>query len=339
MRPGLHALAVAIVLVTGPASAIPPTWTKVGPEGATVRTIAIDPTSPSTLYAGTDGGVAKSVDGGATWSDRSAGLDRRFVRELAIDPFDSQIIWAANIGGFFRSTDGAAAWQRVESGPSAADAVTLTPLVRGLVYAGLGTGVSKSVDGGATWHTSTITREDSQVTDLVIDPRDPDTVYAGLFRAGVFKSTNGGTTWAPSRNGLTDIDVEELVIDPTNPNLLYAATRSGVFASVDAGARWIPTPTAGFIGGVAIDPFAHATVYALPLVGSGLKSTDFGLRWAPISALPVLHSVAFDPVTQGTLYAGAGFGLAKSTDGGVTWTTSTAGLGYLPCTAVPIEPT
>src|SRR6266851_1805620 len=142
----------------GIASAQPGTWTSNGPGGGTVFALAIDPLTPTTIYAGTYlGGVFKSANGGASWSASNTGLTNTNVRALAIDP--------------------------------------LTPTT---IYAGtyLGGGVFKSANGGASWSAS-MTNTTYVVQMLAIDPRTPTTIYAAADSfGGVFKSANGGATWS-----------------------------------------------------------------------------------------------------------------------------------------------
>ena len=98
-----------------------------------------------------------------------------------------------------------------------------------------GGGVYKSTDGGATWRASGVPLfPERKVKELVIDPSDPRTLYAGAAATiyelggyrdgGVFKSTDGAMTWQPVNTGLppTVLDVQALAIDPRAPTTLYA---------------------------------------------------------------------------------------------------------------------
>jgi hypothetical protein len=80
--------AASVVASAGNVSS-PGVWTSVGPYGGRIRALAIDPTTPATLYAGTDGGgVSKSTDAGGTWAAANTGLEYPYpyVSALAIDP-------------------------------------------------------------------------------------------------------------------------------------------------------------------------------------------------------------------------------------------------------------
>ena len=86
-------------------------WTSYGPPGGDVAILAIDPITPSTLYAGTDDGVFKSTNAGATWV--ATGLTTTFVFAVAIDPSTPSNLYAgAGGGGVLTSTDAGATWGR-----------------------------------------------------------------------------------------------------------------------------------------------------------------------------------------------------------------------------------
>src|SRR3989449_3553889 len=116
--------------------------------------LAIDPLTPTTLYAGTSGGVFKSTDGGASWS--ASGLIN--VSALAIDPLTPTTLYAGTsvFGGVFKSTDGGVSWNATGSLPGAV--FVFDPLTPSTLYAGT-VGASpdylgdlyKSTDGGASW--------------------------------------------------------------------------------------------------------------------------------------------------------------------------------------------
>ena len=125
-------------------------------EGVLISALAIDPLTPTTLYAGTPGGVFKSTDGGASWS--ASGLIKPSV--LAIDPLTSTTLYAGS-GGVFQSTDGGASWSasgRLAPWPGAVAALAIDPLTPTTLYAGT-VGYSpdslgdlyKTTDGGASW--------------------------------------------------------------------------------------------------------------------------------------------------------------------------------------------
>src|SRR5207245_2080938 len=90
-------------------------WTSHGPEGGFIPALTVDPQNPSTVYAGTDGGVFKSTNGGANWSAANSGLTATDVRALAVDPQNPSTVYAGG-DGVFKSTNGGATWNAANSG-------------------------------------------------------------------------------------------------------------------------------------------------------------------------------------------------------------------------------
>ncbi len=100
-----HVFCLAIALVGLPAVAGVNRWTTIGPEGASVHALAIDPRTPTTAYAGTRGaGVLKTTDGGASWVVANSGLAEGNVNSLAIDPSTPSTLYAGTDSGAYKST-------------------------------------------------------------------------------------------------------------------------------------------------------------------------------------------------------------------------------------------
>src|SRR5207249_2489162 len=100
------------------------TWVSHGPEGGSILALAIDPTTPSTLYAATrSGGVFKSTDGGGSWTDVNMGLTNLDVHAVAVDPTNGNVVYAGvtphsfpGATGIFKSTDGGGSWSPASAG-------------------------------------------------------------------------------------------------------------------------------------------------------------------------------------------------------------------------------
>jgi photosystem II stability/assembly factor-like uncharacterized protein len=228
-----------------------------------VSALAVDPSSPATLYAAVwaefgvlyGGGVYKSIDAGATWNLASNGIQEwnRQLMCLAIAPSNNSVLYAGtDSGGVLKSTDRAASWTPIgPPGQNGASvwALAIDPTDAATVYAGprilSGTfpyAVYKTTDGGNSWSLASTGLPNQRTTALAVDPKNPRTLYAGIWNAGVFKSTDGGGSWNAANSGLLYWDINALVIDPSNPETLYAATSSaGVFKSTNGGACWQPT--------------------------------------------------------------------------------------------------
>jgi len=121
-------------------------WTSLGPEGGSISALAIDPATPTTLYAGTFlAGVFKSTNGGESWSAANTGLINTYVYALAIDPKTPTTLYAGTYGG----------------------------------------GVFKSTNGGESWSAVNTGLISTYISDLEIDPKTPTILYAGTFGGGV----------------------------------------------------------------------------------------------------------------------------------------------------------
>ena len=165
------------------------------------------------------------------------------------------------------------------------------------------------------------------VTKVVVDPANPDVLYAATPGAGIFKSTDGAVSWAAASRGLTTDTIVDLAVDPQQPATVYAAAYTGVWKSLDGGATWSPTGLS-FVGSgselllaLAVDPHQPATVYA----GTDIQiwvSHDGGSSWARPAGLPFTVEVGqllADP-SSAAVYALTGDNLLlESTDGGEHW--------------------
>jgi photosystem II stability/assembly factor-like uncharacterized protein len=143
----MAAVAGLLCIGAGPAVA---DWTSIGPygEGVIAFVLALDPTTPTTLYAGTyGGGVFKSTDGGTSWSAVNTGLTSPTVQALALDPTTPTTLYAGTWGGVFKSTDGGGSWSSASTGltcggfPCGVSALALDPQTPTTVYAGTSGGV------------------------------------------------------------------------------------------------------------------------------------------------------------------------------------------------------
>jgi photosystem II stability/assembly factor-like uncharacterized protein len=321
-----------------------------------VRSLAVDPTRSTTLYAGTHSGLFKSLDGGATW--RQSGLPDRATIHLVIDVFNPRILYAATActsGGcicserlLFKSTDGGASWSDSVSPPNQAcddiRALLLNPTdANTLYYAALNLSgfppLSKSTDGGVTWR-YLFAPGFEDVLAMAINPLAPNNLYAGGYAFpdpnGVLKSTDGGMTW--SKAGLAETTVTALAIDPLNPNTLYAGTGGfldegfhGLFKSTDSGASWSGInhglsdliDTESSIAALVIDPRSPNTLYAGTTGNGVFKTSDGGASWIRFNdglSNRNVRALVLAPGASGLniLYAGtAGGGIFKVLDDGV----------------------
>ena len=255
-------------------------WSAVntGLPNAYVHALAIDPTTPSTLYAGTvDGGVFKSTDGGGSWSAVNTGLaDIPAVVQLG---HRSRARRARSTRGswrqrrLFKSTDSGGSWSAVNTGltaPSTSYALAIDPTTPSTLYAGTdrGSGVFKSTDGGGSW-SAVNTGLRSATTRLRAGHRSDHAEHA-LRRDGRRRRVQEHRRrqqlergqHRPGRHRTS----RALAIDPTTPSTLYAGTGGdGVFKSTDSGGSWRRSTRACptlHVDALAIDPTTPSTLYA-----------------------------------------------------------------------------
>ncbi len=325
-----------------------------------ILALAIDPTSPQTVYAGTEwsgigarsarGGVYKSTNGGDSWSavntdTGNINMTDSAINALAIDPASPQTIYAGSSGaGVFRSTDAGASWSTVNTGLTMLSVLSLAidPISPQTVYAGTWYGrVFKSTNGGGSWSAVNPGLTKSYIWALAIDPTSAQTIYASSALEGVFKSTSGGGSWSAANTGMTDTLTGPLAIDPASPQTIYAGTPFGVFKSTNGGGNWSAANTgmAMPVNTLAIDPISPQTIYA-GTSGGVFKSTNGGGSWnaANTGMAETVTALAIDPISPQTIYAATYGGLLKSADGGASWR-NTAPAGFIWTLAIdPTQP-
>jgi photosystem II stability/assembly factor-like uncharacterized protein len=167
--------------------------------------------------------------------------------------------------------------------------------------------------------------ERDTVTALIINPNDPEVLYAGMKNAGIYNSIDGGLSWHPAHSGLSNTHVNSLSIDPQNSHILYAGTMGGIFKTEDGGENWSKLGKGNFL---LMDPQDSSHLYARDS-DEIRESTDQGENWKTIYSSKEgcpgkIISWDIHPIDGKTLIIGAGeeceAGVYMSTDGGHTWT-------------------
>ncbi|HEY3180325.1 MAG TPA: hypothetical protein VGL25_15770 [Casimicrobiaceae bacterium] len=332
-------------------------WTAIGPDGAEVVALLIDPLTPSTAFAGTSrSGVLKTTDSGATWATANSGLPTANVLALAIDPVNPSTLYVGTDVGAFKSADSGRNWAPVNNGLGDAMQVTVIavdPVTPATLYAGTSGGVFKSTNGASSWISSNAGLSGLAPRVITIDPTSPATVYVGVddtigdFNYGVFKSTDGGTTWARIYRSLPYEDggapsASSLVIDSSSPSRLYMAIGAGLAKSLDGGASWSTVNAiASPVRLLAIDPTSTATVYVGTYNGLVFKSTDAGDHWMSASdglQASNVNAIAMAASAPATLYVGVSNGIFRSSDRAETWTHLTLGVRNVGVGPVAVDP-
>ena len=268
----------------------------------TTRSLKFDPNNSQIFYAGVQGFLGKTIDGGLNWTYSNMLADgNNFVSDIAIDTTNTDSIYIAvgSINGIYgeidRSTDGGNIFTKVLDGVNqsnenyAFNAVVIDPADSQHIFAGGGNYFAPkidgdlwiSVDGGDNWSRTDL--QNTIVNALLIDPQDSNIIYAGAgYSAGtdtpLYKSTDGGTTWSASFSGIPGAGsawnaVTDLEFQQQNTSVVYASTsRQGVYISPNQAKDWLNLGTPEY------DVFAIATssLYSatqgglLQLTGTGL---------------------------------------------------------------------
>ncbi len=288
--------------------------------------ITLDPSNPHTVWLGTGenvggrhvgfgDGIYKSPDGGKTW--KNMGLKKsEHISKIIVHPDNSNKIWVAVQGPL---------WSK-----------------------GGERGLYKSTDGGKNWKKTLGDAEWTGVTDLVIDPRNPDVLYAATWqrhrtvaaylgggpKSGIHRSLDGGETWEKLSTGLPKGKMGKigLAISPQQPDILYAAielnrTKGAVYRSTNRGASWEKRSDA--VSG-ATGPHYYQELYACPHNFDRLYLMDVRIQISNdggknFSRLPENlkhsdnHAIAFRADDPDYLLVGSDGGLYESLDGTKTW--------------------
>ncbi len=328
-------------------SALTFTSASAGLGGKSLAALAIDPTTPTRLYAGSRGdGVFLSANGGTSWAPANTGLSAAWVRAVASAP---GVAWVGTqAGGAARSTNGGASWSAVDAGTRIEEAL-LDPTTPSTVYLLADAAVKKSINGGATW-TAQMTGLTGTVHALGLAASLPSRLFASRCGTGVFRSDDSAGTWLPTGAQADGRCVQHLAIDPTAPDFVVASAGAGwgndaLLVSTNGGQAWTVSttglPVNASPGPVAIDPGSPRTVY-LGLANGLYASTNDGTSWSALAAFPgSVNALRVDPANH-VVYAASGSLVARSTDHGANWTDLTLDLpgfhvGVLEVGAAPDE--
>jgi photosystem II stability/assembly factor-like uncharacterized protein len=190
--------------------------------------VTIDSSNHNTIYGLDNGGVSRSTDAGATFTNLpNAGTHTCF---LTVDPNDSTALyagWCAQGIGLEKSVNSGASWLSIDPNGSSVDSVLVDPTNSSVVYA-LSSPMSKSTDGGSTWTVVGSGLPSGAAAAAVMDPANPSTLYAVTLISGVYKSTDGALTWSAMNDGLTDLTAFSITISSSGRSL-HVGTDSGVF--------------------------------------------------------------------------------------------------------------
>jgi uncharacterized repeat protein (TIGR01451 family) len=316
-------------------------WTLIN-DDVTDAPFAIHPANPDVMYFGEGNEtLLRSNDGGQTVTALAGWPDGATPTGIDV-ALDGVVYVSTNDQGVFRSGDDGATWTNADPNgdlpdnggvPLAVDRVFVNPEDSDVVYVTLGSlgfGVFRTTNAGAEWiprNTGLPDPEGKSISDFLIDPRAPATLYAATD-AGVFTSTDSGDSWTGT-GVIGTGEASTVAVDTTEGStVLYAGTPGGGFyKSPDNGATWISSNT-GFgtstARSIAVQRDDGTQVVA-GTVGGLKRSTNSADNWVTANGGVVASNVtalASDPVTAGTLYASAN-GIFKTTRSGSSWTSVT----------------
>jgi photosystem II stability/assembly factor-like uncharacterized protein len=345
-------------------------WREIGPyRGGRSVAVAGNPSRPDEFWFGTTGGgVFKSINAGQSWApvtDRYFGGTIGAVKVAASAP---DVVYVGggeypirgNVShgdGVWKTTDGGRTWAFMGLGDTRHIAdIVIHPTNADLVYvAALGhvwapnaeRGIFRSKDGGKTWQKILFRNDSTGAVDLVMDPNNPNVLYAGLWQAGrtpwmlssggagsgMFKTTDGGDSWTEiTRNAGLPAGIWGnigIAVSGANSNRVWAiieADSGGVFRSDNGGQSWQRLTgdrslrqRAWYYTKIQADPKDTNVVYVNNV--SFLKSTDGGRTFRPVRGLPHgdSHDLWIDPRNANRMIEGDDGGGTVSMDGGRTW--------------------
>ncbi len=328
-------------------------WAELGPSPLTayggavgrISAVAASPSDPNRYFAtGADGGVWRTINGGASWEGLTDHLATSSIGAIALAPSDQSRVYVGTGEANFAN------------------------------HSRYGLGIYRSDDGGDTWsHLASDVLSGRCISRIVVSSVNPDVLFVGVTAAGgfpalagakghpdatgplgVFRSIDGGMSWEHLTSGIPALDTTELAIHPSNPSVLFAGIGhifghpdNGIYRSIDGGNTWsklgngLPTSNLGRAG-LAIsrsDPMRVYCMFARPAdatgggstVLGGWRSNDGGDTWASMTGFPVggptygwyFARLHVNPTNPNELYFGS-LGVHRSINGGSSFTTFTA---------------
>lgn len=293
-----------------------------------VRSLAIDPQFPDTLYAGTNDGLYVSRDGDSTWVRLLATTSS--VRAVALDRLHPGTIYAGTFStGAFKSVDNGAHWTPINLGLTNTSVRTFAihPTATDTIFAGTGTGggIFRSNDGGLSWTQSTDkTASDGGDEEIIYDPLNPLRLYVATTGRGVIKSSDGGVTWVSINRGLTSFVTRAIAAADT---FRFVGTDSnGVYYTTISDTSWHPIDN-GLTNQKcdALLAMSKTDVWVGTDGGGIFHSVNSGGLWTQIGGNILLTDIlALDVSADASrVYSGAGLG-------DQFWSSSTQGVSWAP---------
>jgi photosystem II stability/assembly factor-like uncharacterized protein len=336
-------------------------WRSIGPAnmGGRIDDIAVVESDPSTIYMGfATGGIWKTTNNGTTWSPIFDTHPVSSIGDIAIAPSNPNVIYvgtgepnnrqSSSFGaGVYKSTDAGKSFEPVGlEDTQSIGRIVVHPKDPNIAYvAAVGhlfgpnkeRGIFKTADGGKTWTNTKFIDEDTGFTDVVMDPNNPNTLFAASYQrrrmpwgfngggpgSAIWKTADAGKTWTKLTAGLPDnpiIGRIGLDMARSKPGVIYASIEvgpsGGTGAGVNADGTLVVPGQRGAGGGRGDQPPPDPTRSGIWRSDDGGKNWKFlsnqGDRWMYYSQIRV------DPTNAEIAYQG-GAPFFKTVDGGKTW--------------------
>jgi photosystem II stability/assembly factor-like uncharacterized protein len=341
----------------------------IGPAVTSGRIVgfAVHPNDRGHYYvAVASGGVWKTVNAGTTWTPIFDTQGSYSIGCVTLDPKNPHAVWVGSgennsqrsVGygdGVYKSTDGGRSWQNVGLKASEhigkividpRDSNTVYVAAQGPLWSPAGDrGLYKTTDGGKTWNKVLSVSENTGVTDLVLDPRNPDVIIAASYQrrrhvwtlidggpeSALHRSTDGGKTWTKLRAGLPTEEMGRigLAMAPSDPDVVYAIIeaadkKGGIFRSADRGVTWEKRndfdQQAQYYAHLVVDPVNKDRIYVMNVLirvsdDGGRTLRNLGERAKHVDN----HCIWIDPKQPNYYLVGCDGGIYESFDRAATW--------------------
>lgn len=333
-----------------------------------ISDFAVNPNKPSEYYvAVASGGVWKTQNAGTTWTPIFDGQNSFSIGDVTLDPNDSNVVWVGtgennsqrSVGygdGVYKSLDGGKSWQHMGLKNSEHIAkILIDPRDSNKVFVasqgplwskGGDRGLFKTKDGGKTWKNVLEIDEHTGVTDLLMDPNNPNVMYAASYQrrrhvwtlinggpgSAIYKSVDGGDTWNKVSAGLPGGELGRigLALAPSNPDTVYAVIegqkgKGGFYRSTNAGQSWhkqgsYVTGSPQYYQEIEVDPRNPDRIYAMDTYM--MVSEDAGKTFKQLGEKDKHvdnHAIWINPADTEHLRVGCDGGVYESWDRGQNW--------------------
>jgi len=277
---------------------------------ASVLSLAADPGTPGTAYAGTSHGVFKTTNSGGSWATASSGLPNDQVTSVAVDPLTPSTLYACMPKeGLYKSTNGAGAWKQLP-GAGACQVVAADPNTEGTIWLGFGFYFPiVSFDGGNSFFEGNYSS--FAATSVAINPNNSKNVFFGSTNTGLALTTNGGQSFSTITAGLAPtnqsaVTVNAVAVSESSSPRILVATGTGVYLSLNGATSFQTTTGIGNreVLSVIFDPHTDSIALAGTVGGGVYLSADGGQTWTPSGPANLNVNALAMSVDEKTTWAG-----------------------------------